>query len=412
MRRPVSLLLVEPLVDDDLELEAAGAILQDVRGPSPTSCPGTAACSRRSRGSSSSRPSAPTARTRTTSSAPAARGSRSARSCAAARSRQACDRDGRLLIEDSRPVLVGAVVGRTRRALHDADADEIQLTAIAARLGGDAFELDADGRLLGVRPGRPRPRVDLAPLVGRAEELARLRAAFDRVVETGRPVHTVVVGEAGMVRAASSQRSPRTLRPCCSTPHASRTARGSRAVSSRSRSRAAYGSHDVLDQVEERGHRPVHVVEHDDDRAVDGEVLDAACARRRTRHPRSRARRDRGRSRRAPRPDPPAPEGGGTRSPRRTGRRRTGAARLARPRRTLRRAGSCRCRPRRPPPCARAFPSRRRGRTRPGGERARPPGRRAARRPTVGGAGPGGRRGASRRRRPRTRRRRAALRSP
>ena len=31
VRRPVSLLLVEPLVDDDLELEAAGAVVQDVR---------------------------------------------------------------------------------------------------------------------------------------------------------------------------------------------------------------------------------------------------------------------------------------------------------------------------------------------------------------------------------------------
>ena len=105
---------------------------------------------------------------------------------------------GRLLVEDSRPVLVGAVVGRTRRALRDAGADEIQLTAIAARLGGDAFELDADGRLLAVSPVRPRARGDLAPLVGRAEELTRLRAAFERVVETEKPGHVVVVGEAGI----------------------------------------------------------------------------------------------------------------------------------------------------------------------------------------------------------------------
>ena len=95
-------------------------------------------------------------------------------------------------------MLVGAAVGRTRRALRDASADEIQLTAIAARLGGDAFELDADGRLLGVSPVRPRARVDLAPLVGRAEELTRLHAAFERVVETEKPGHVVVVGEAGI----------------------------------------------------------------------------------------------------------------------------------------------------------------------------------------------------------------------
>ena len=101
-------------------------------------------------------------------------------------------------MDGSTPVLVGAAVGRTRRALRDAAADEIQLTAIAARLGGDAFELGADGRLLGVSAVRPRPREDLAPLVGRAEELARLRAAFERVVDTEKPGHVVVVGEAGI----------------------------------------------------------------------------------------------------------------------------------------------------------------------------------------------------------------------
>ncbi|HET7516030.1 MAG TPA: AAA family ATPase, partial [Gaiella sp.] len=105
---------------------------------------------------------------------------------------------GRLLVKGSVPVLAGAVVGRTRRALHDAAADEIQLTAVAARLGGDAFELDAGGRLLGVSPVRPRPSGDLGPLVGRDAELARLRAAFEGVVEAGKPGHVVVVGEAGI----------------------------------------------------------------------------------------------------------------------------------------------------------------------------------------------------------------------
>src|SRR4029078_9686754 len=101
---------------------------------------------------------------------------------------------GRLLVDGSTPVLVGAAVGRTRRALRDAAADEIQLNAIRARLGGDAFELYADGRLLGVSAVRPRPREDLAPLVGRAEELTRLRAAFETLVENAKPRHRLRIG--------------------------------------------------------------------------------------------------------------------------------------------------------------------------------------------------------------------------
>ena len=157
VRRPVSLLLVEPLLDDELELEAAGAMLEDVRRA-------VADVVARHGGALSPESGVELV---------AAFGADGAHEDDVVRAARAAvelreilrGRDvearfavgtGRLLVDDVRPVLVGAVVGRTRRALHDADANEIQLTAVAARLGGEAFELDADGRLLGVRPGRPR----------------------------------------------------------------------------------------------------------------------------------------------------------------------------------------------------------------------------------------------------------------
>ena len=137
-------------------------------------------------------------RTRTMSSVRPAQASRSVRSCATATSRR--DRRwapaGCSSTEDAR--YWSAPSSGVRGALHDAGADEIQLTAVAARLGGDSFELDADGRLLAVRPGRPRSAIGQAPLVGRSDELARLQAAFDLVVATGEPHHAVVVGEAGI----------------------------------------------------------------------------------------------------------------------------------------------------------------------------------------------------------------------
>lgn len=199
VRRPVSLLLVEPLVDDDLELEAAGAVVQDVRRT-------VADIVSRHGGALSPESGVELVAAFGADGAHeddvvrAARAGVELREVLRGREIEArlAIGTGRLLVEDSRPVLVGAVVGRTRRALRDARADEIQLTAIAARLGGDAFELDADGRLLAVSPVRPRARMDLAPLVGRADELARLHSAFDRVVETGKPAQVVVVGEAGI----------------------------------------------------------------------------------------------------------------------------------------------------------------------------------------------------------------------
>ena len=199
VRRPVSLLLVEPLVADDLELEAAGAIVRDVR---------------RAVGDAVSRHGgalSPESGIELVSAfgVEGAHEDDVVRAARAAVEIREILRDrrvearlavgtGRLLVEGSTPVLVGAVVGRTRRALHDAGVDEIKLTDVAARLGGAAFELDADGRFLGVRPGRPRPGAGGAELVGRSEELAGLSAAFDRVLEDGAPRHVVVVGDAGI----------------------------------------------------------------------------------------------------------------------------------------------------------------------------------------------------------------------
>ncbi len=199
VRRPVSLLLVEPLVDDDLELEEAGAIVRDVR---------RAVGDVVSRHGGALSPESGVELV-------AAFGVEGAHEDDVVRAARAGveireilrDREvearlavgtGRLLVEGSAPVLVGGVVGRTRHALHDAGAGEIQLTAIAASLGGDAFELDAGGRLLGVRPARPRPSALSAGLVGRSDELGGLRAAFDRVIDEGTPHHVVVGGDAGI----------------------------------------------------------------------------------------------------------------------------------------------------------------------------------------------------------------------
>jgi DNA-binding SARP family transcriptional activator len=199
VRRPCALLLAELLLDEELELEAAGSALYDARralaevvarhGGSPSPESGVELVA-----------------------AFGAEGAHEDDVLRAARSaielhEMLAGRDvdarlavgtGRLLVEDGRPVLVGAVVGQTRRALHEADAGHILLTPAAARLGGDALEFDAAGRLLGVRRGRPRTTASPAPLVGRAAELASLTSAFGRVVETGRPHHAVIVGEAGI----------------------------------------------------------------------------------------------------------------------------------------------------------------------------------------------------------------------
>jgi DNA-binding SARP family transcriptional activator/tetratricopeptide (TPR) repeat protein len=199
VRRPVALLLVELLLDEELELEAAGAAHDDA-------CRALAEVVARHGGALSPESGVELVAAFGAEAAHEDDVLRAARS-AVELHEMLTGRDvdarfavgtGRLLVEDGRPVLVGPVVGETRRALHDADAGDILVTPAATRLGGDALELDADGRLLGVRPGRPRPTAGSAPLVGRSAELAGLRAAFDRVVETGRPQHAVVVGEPGI----------------------------------------------------------------------------------------------------------------------------------------------------------------------------------------------------------------------
>lgn len=199
VRRPVSLLLVEPLLDDDLALEAAGAALEDVRRTAHD-------VAARHGGVVSPESGVELVVAFGVNGAHEDDVVRAARAAVELREilrgRAVAARyavgTGRVLVEDARPVLVGAVLGRTRRALHDAEGDEIRLTAVAARLGGDAFDPDVDGRLLGVRSTRPVLASALAPLVGRADELAALYAAYDGVVSEGRPRHVAVVGEAGM----------------------------------------------------------------------------------------------------------------------------------------------------------------------------------------------------------------------
>lgn len=199
VRRPVSLLLVEPLLDDELELEAAGAALDGVRHA-------VAEVAARHGGLLSPGSGTELVAAFGVDGAHEDDTVRAARAAVELReilrdrgvdARQAVG-TGRLLVEGTEPVLVGAVVGRARRALRDAGAGEIQLTAAAVRLGEDAFDLDPSDRLLGVRPGRLRQGAPRAPLVGRSEELACLRAAFERAVETGKAQHAVVAGEAGI----------------------------------------------------------------------------------------------------------------------------------------------------------------------------------------------------------------------
>ena len=198
VRRPVALLLVELMLDEELELESAGMALEQARNA-------LADVVARHGGS-------PLESTFEMVAAFGAEGAREDDVLRAARTaielreilrgRETDTRSavgtGRLLVEDGRPVLVGAVVGQSRRALHDARADEILVTPAAARLGGEALELDADGRLLAVKPGRPRATTAASPFIGRAVELDALRAAFAEVISTGSPKHVVVVGEAGI----------------------------------------------------------------------------------------------------------------------------------------------------------------------------------------------------------------------
>ena len=199
IRRPVALLLVELMLDEELELEVARAALDEARSS-------LADVVARHGGSLSPESGVEIV---------AAFGAEGAREDDVLRAARAAVElreilrgreidarlavgTGRLLVEQGRPMLIGAVVGQTRRALHDAEADEILVTPAAARLGGDALELDAHGHLVGVRPGRAGATVAPAPFVGRTAELDAVRTAFAHVVVAGQPRHVVVVGEAGI----------------------------------------------------------------------------------------------------------------------------------------------------------------------------------------------------------------------
>ena len=155
VRRPVSLLLVEPLLDDDLELELAGAAFEDVRKAA-----GNVAA--RHGGLVSPESGLVLVVAFGVDGAHEDDVVRAARAAVElreilrgqdVRARYAVG-TGRVLVWDSNPVLVGAVLGRTRRALHDAEADDVQLTEVAAGVGGDAFDLDVAGRR--TRPRRTR----------------------------------------------------------------------------------------------------------------------------------------------------------------------------------------------------------------------------------------------------------------
>ena len=200
VRRPVSLLLVEPLLDDDLELEAAGAVLEDVRRRARRrSPPVTAARSRPSRAWSWSRPSASTGRTRTTSSARRARRSSCARSSAAATSTRGyavgtgqAARRGRPPGAGRRGARPDAACAARRRARTRSRSPPSPLGSAATRSSSTRTgDCSASARA-------PSRDVGSAPLVGRIAELAGLQSAFDAVVATGRPHHVVVVGEAGI----------------------------------------------------------------------------------------------------------------------------------------------------------------------------------------------------------------------
>jgi DNA-binding SARP family transcriptional activator len=199
VRRPVALLLAEVLVDEELELEAARSTFEDARRA-------MAEVVARHGGALSPESGVELIAAFGADAAHEDDVLRAARSAVELHEilagREVDARlavgTGQLLVEDGRPVLVGAVVGQTRHALHAADAGDLVVTPVAAQIGGDALEFDGEGRLRGVRPGRPRATISSAPLVGRADELASLRSAFDRVVETGRPQHAVVGGDAGI----------------------------------------------------------------------------------------------------------------------------------------------------------------------------------------------------------------------
>ena len=236
VRRPVSLLLVEPLVDDDLELEAAGAVVQDVRRT-------VADVVSRHGGALSPESGVELVAAFGADGAHeddvvrAARAGVEIREVLRGREVEArlAIGTGRLLVEGSTPVLVGAAVGRTRRALRDATS------------GRDPAHRDrrAPGRRR-VRAGRRRPSPRRQPRSGRGRawisrrsSAARRssRASARRSSAWSRPRSPPTSSSwarRGSARAASSRHSRTTSTPSCSTPRAPPTARASRSCRSAS----------------------------------------------------------------------------------------------------------------------------------------------------------------------------------
>ncbi len=109
---------------------------------------------------------------------------------------------GQMLVGDGAVGLTGGAVTAARRLEAKAGRDEILLGPTALRLAAGAVEIvsPASGvyRLLGVVAGAPTVARRLgAPLVGRSDDLARLKAALDDAADGSRCVRVVVVGEPG-----------------------------------------------------------------------------------------------------------------------------------------------------------------------------------------------------------------------
>ncbi len=109
---------------------------------------------------------------------------------------------GEMLVGDGALGLTGGAVTAARRLETKAEGGEILLGATALRLAAGAIEVVSPEtgvyRLLGVVEGAPTVARRLwAPLVGRRDELARLRAAFDDAVEQSKCALMVVAGEPG-----------------------------------------------------------------------------------------------------------------------------------------------------------------------------------------------------------------------
>ncbi|HSI93057.1 MAG TPA: BTAD domain-containing putative transcriptional regulator [Jiangellaceae bacterium] len=120
---------------------------------------------------------------------------------------------GEVVVGDLATGLSGDPVAMAARLQQAAAADEVLVGETTRRLLGDTARVEpvatpvtdrrgrpADGwRLVGLVPGVPARAVAADyPLVGRAEEVARLRATFERTVREGRAHRITVIGEPGV----------------------------------------------------------------------------------------------------------------------------------------------------------------------------------------------------------------------